>query len=324
MKKIRFKKKYRIKFKNILSFIFLVFFSFFLVLSVIKIDIFNSNEELIDSILLNTNCYKKNKSNIISKMTDIFFSSMIKNPSSIMSSSFNYNLLIDDEGYNPEVLEKVTKHIVDPSPKEINQPIIYIYNSHQLENYSSSNNEPYNITPNVMMASYMLREKLGKLGIESLVEESDITEFIRINNWNYNYSYLASRYYINDAKEKNKSLKYFIDIHRDAVSKKNSTVTINNKNYASILFVVGLEHSNYNENLNLVTTLSNLLNNKYPNISKGILKKQGKNVNGIYNQDLDPNVMLIEIGAYENTIDEVDNTIDALANIIAEYINEKK
>mgnify|MGYP003305959477 CR=1 FL=1 len=47
-----------------------------------------------------------------------------------------------------------------PNAVDIENPIIYIYNSHQLENYSSTNYEAYNITPNVMMASYILKEML--------------------------------------------------------------------------------------------------------------------------------------------------------------------
>ena len=113
--------------------------------------------------------------------------------------SNNIETVYTDE-YNPEEMESV--HIKDPNPTVINKPKVYIYNSHQLENYSSANYEAYNITPNVMMASYLLREKLNDLGINTIVEESDITEFIRINNWNYNYSYMASRYYIEDAMKK--------------------------------------------------------------------------------------------------------------------------
>ena len=48
-----------------------------------------------------------------------------------------------------------------------------------------------------------------------------------------------------DKKSTYSSLKYYIDIHRDSVSKNITTVNINNKNYAKILFVVGLEHNNY-------------------------------------------------------------------------------
>ena len=44
------------------------------------------------------------------------------------------------------------------------------------------------------------------------------------------------------------------------------------------------------------------------------------NVNGIYNQDLSPNTLLIEVGGVDNTIEEVYNTIEALANVLNKYI----
>jgi len=54
------------------------------------------------------------------------------------------------------------------------------------------------------------------------------------------------------------------------------------------------------------------------------MKKQGYGVNGIYNQDLKSNVILIEIGGHENNIDEVNNTLDLVSLAIKEYLNEKE
>ena len=151
-------------------------------------------------------------------------------PTTLLKNVFSYDNQFDEE-YNPEELEE-TMHISDPNPTNIEKPLVYIYNSHQLENYDNSAYEAYNITPNVMMASYILKEKLNTLGIPTIVEEGDISEFIRLNNWTYDYSYLASRYFINAAKEKYPSIMYFIDIHRDSIKRSQSTITIDGKNYA--------------------------------------------------------------------------------------------
>ena len=43
------------------------------------------------------------------------------------------------------------------------EPKVYIYNTHQNENYSMKTLEPYNITPNVMMASYLMKENFKEL-----------------------------------------------------------------------------------------------------------------------------------------------------------------
>ena len=51
------------------------------------------------------------------------------------------------------------------------------------------------------------------------------------------------------------TLKYYIDIHRDAVSKKVATANINGKDYARVLFVLGTNNPNYLENKKLMEGL---------------------------------------------------------------------
>ena len=91
-----------------------------------------------------------------------------------------------------------------------------------------------------------------------------------------------------------------------------------------IMFVVGMEHAKYKVNYNLATTLNNLIKKKYPTLTRGVILKSGKNVNGIYNQNLSSNIILIELGGNYNTYDEVNNTIGLITKIIGEYLYEKK
>ena len=311
MKKIRLKKKFY--FRNMIL-LFVCIISFIISYN---IKLYSSNEEFIMNLLNDSNYYKKYEDkNIIKKINNYLYNVNLNEPVTLLENMFNYEITSE---YYPEVLETITKHINDPTNDVIDNPIVYIYNSHQLENYDSSNYEPYNITPNVMMASYLLKEKLNNYNIPTIVEEGNINEFIKINNWDYNYSYIASRYFIEEAKRKYPSIKYFIDIHRDSVTKEYSTAIINDISYAKVLFVVGLDHDNYKGNLDFANNVNNRLIN---GISKGIIKKSGPNVNGIYNQDISSNALLIEVGGYQNKIDEVYNTIDVLANTLKEVINE--
>ena len=64
------------------------------------------------------------------------------------------------------------------------------------------------------------------------------------------------------------------------------------------------------------------MNELYPGLSKGIYKKGGPGVNGVYNQDFSPYTILIEIGGYENTTNEVLNTSIAFSKCFMEVINE--
>lgn len=242
---------------------------------------------------------------------------------------FNENILgysedisEEDEYSNLDKLKEISYYIEDPYKVDIENPLVYIYNSHQLENYNNYNLEIYGITPNVLMASYLLKEKLNQKGISTIVEDTNLTEFLELNNWNYANSYRASRIFMLDKQNKYPSLKYYIDIHRDSVSKKNTTVSINNKSYARILFVVGLEHSNYQQNLDLANNINSLVEKKYQGLSRGVLKKEGVNVDGIYNQDISSNCILIEVGGVDNNIDEVLNTINALSEILYLYISD--
>lgn len=311
MKKIRLKKKFYFRNMILLCVCIISFIISY------NIKLYSSNEEFIMNLLNDSNYYKKYEDkNIIKKINNYLYNVNLNEPVTLLENMFNYESTSE---YYPEVLETITKHINDPTNDIIDNPIVYIYNSHQLENYDSSNYEPYNITPNVMMASYLLKEKLNNYNIPTIVEEGNINEFIKINNWDYNYSYIASRYFIEEAKRKYPSIKYFIDLHRDSVTKEYSTAIINDMSYAKVLFVVGLDHDNYKGNLDFANNVNNRLIN---GISKGIIKKSGPNVNGIYNQDISSNALLIEVGGYQNKIDEVYNTIDVLANTLKEVINE--
>ncbi len=241
----------------------------------------------------------------------------INNPSSLLATNFYVNN------------KKESKNIEEKNNLVVNEvnddkPIVYLYNSHQSEAYSMEYMEDYNVNPTVQMASYMIKERLDNLGIYTIVEENNISKYLKDNDMKYYQSYEASRHFLLDVMEKYDSIRLFIDVHRDAVSHEVSTVNINNMDCAKIMFVVGREHDNFLNNLENMTYLNNMIKEKYPSLTRGVLEKEGKNVNGIYNQDLGSNIMLIEIGGNYNNIEEVLNTVDLITPIIGDYINEKK
>ena len=271
--------------------------------------------------------------NVVNKTMNLFLNIDFSKPITLLNTSIlgqkkevlsTINLVGEDDYSNLEELKKISEYIEDPNPVDINNPIVLIYNTHQLENYDSKNLDIYGITPNVMMASYLLKEKLNKMGISTVVEDTNISDFLNLNGWDYSSSYKASRLLILDKISKYPSLKYFIDLHRDSVGRDLTVVDINGKKYAKILFVIGLEHDNYNSNLELATNINNLFISNYPNISRGILKKEGPYVDGIYNQDISSNSMLIELGGVENNIEEVLNTVEAISVVLKKYIEDDK
>lgn len=282
-----------------------------------------SNSEFVRLLLAEGNpnftVQKKEKKNFLDSFLSLFHIDLV-NPFQMIKSNYSYQDYADNSS-DEEEQPTGSEYVEDPYPeKEVTEPIVYLYNTHQLEEYKQENQESYNVTPNVMMLSYIVREKLNDKGIPTIVEENDVSAFLQANNWSYASSYKVTRLLMEDAKTKNPTLKYFIDLHRDSVSKSISTATINGKNYAKILFIIGLENLNYQENLTVTTTINNMLEEKYPGITRGIYKKEGKGVNGVYNQDFDKNTILFEVGGPENTIEEVLNTADAISTVLAEYI----
>lgn len=311
----KFKTKRKLRFKKLILLIFVVYLVYVIRNYTLNIKLINSNEKFIYTTLDNSNNYvytNKKSNNIINKISEYVENNIFNNPIFFLKSQINYN--------NEKKESKNVSFLYEKNTL----PLVYIYNSHQGENYGMKYLEEYNITPNVLMAANMLKEKLESNNIKTVVEEENILEYMKNNNMAFAKSYQASRVFLEKAINKYKSVKLFIDLHRDSVSNISTTVNIDGKDYAKILFVVGLEHNNYEKNLDVATKLNNIILDKYPSLTRGIMKKKGVGVNGIYNQDLNENVILIELGSNENNIDEINNTLDILKDIIGEYLNEEK
>ncbi len=215
-----------------------------------------------------------------------------------------------------DLVPKKTKKIDSKS----DDYLIYIYNTHQEEKYAASTFVESEVTPSVMMSSYILKDVFNKNKFPTLVEERSMKELLNKNHWKYYKSYEASRMYLEDSKNTHSSLKYFIDVHRDSLTKEKTTVEIHGKSYAKTIFLLGMENPNYQENLEFITKINDKLNEKYPNLSKGIYKKGGEGVNGVYNQDHSKYTILIEIGGVDNTTTEVLNSTLAFSECFMEVI----
>lgn len=214
---------------------------------------------------------------------------------------------------------------VEMTYNNVLKPMIYIYNTHDEEKYNDEislfgiNNDIYSI-------SDFLCEKLNKKGLVSVKETKRVSEYLEKENLAYKESYKISRRFLEDVKDMYPTLNYFLDIHRDSVSSEHTKVTINNIDYARILFVLGKENPNYQENLVLINKLNDYLNKYYNGLSRGIYEKTGSGVNGVYNQDFSSNCLLIELGGVDNNLREVVNSTEILVEALYYVIggdNEK-
>lgn len=255
----------------------------------------------------------------VKKMGDLFQNNFIYENEIVNDEE----LLNDDTLFIFESIVKKFDDVLIPTANTKDDlPKVYIYNTHQTEEYLNENNSFYNLTPNVYTASYILKDLLEEKGIKAIVEDGNISNYLNSNNLNYDDSYIASRYYLEQAIYNYPSIELFIDLHRDALNHNSATIEHDGKNYAKVLFVVGLEHGNYKQNLDLANELNNLILNNYSFLTRGVLTKEGPLVNGIYNQDLNNRIILLEVGGNENTLDEVSNTLELISDIIDKELGE--
>ncbi|MEK0289141.1 stage II sporulation protein P [Caldifermentibacillus hisashii] len=216
-----------------------------------------------------------------------------------------------------------------PPVKKPEKNTVFIYHSHSRESFlphlkdASNASDAQHKEVNITMVGERLGKKLMEKGIGTVTDKTDIPELLAAKGWKYPKSYDASREVVQQALAQNNDFTYLIDIHRDSAKRETTTTEINGKKYAKLYFVVGKAHPNFEQNEKIALELNQKLKEKYPSLSRGVYSKDKNEGNGVYNQDLSPNAILIEVGGPENTLEEMYNTIDVLAEVFADYYWEK-
>ena len=311
MTRLKLRNGFKIKFLKLILVVIIIIISFVITFKVLydKIEIKVDNNTYIDFLVKDT--FSNYNLSDIKRLSSTEF---------LLKYSFGIEKV--NTGTNVDIVTPVIK---DEKEKITNsKPKVYIFNTHQTEGYNSNFLEAFNINNTVYLASHILGEYLSDLGVATIVEENSIIDVLNTNGWKYGYSYKASRILLENAYKKNPSLDFFIDLHRDAASYDRTVTEIDGKKYAKILFVVGLEHENYEPNLQLAKTLNEKIKKIAPTLSRGVLEKKGPGVNGKYNQDFNKNTILIEVGGQYNYIEEVNNTLKIIAKVIYEYLEDEK
>lgn len=311
MTRLKLRNGFKMKFLKLILVVIIIIISFVITFKVLydKIEIKVDNNTYIDFLVKDT--FSNYNLNDIKRLSSTEF---------LLKYSFGIEKV--NTGTNVDIVTPVIK---DKEEKNTNsKPKVYIFNTHQTEGYNSNFLEAFNINNTVYLASHILGEYLSDLGVATVVEENSIIDVLNTNGWKYGYSYKASRILLENAYKKNPSLDFFIDLHRDAASYDRTVTEIDGKKYAKILFVVGLEHENYEPNLQLAKKLNEKIKKIAPTLSRGVLEKKGPGVNGKYNQDFNKNTILIEVGGQYNYIEEVNNTLKIISKVIYEYLEDEK
>ena len=232
-------------------------------------------------------------------------------------------LLQDSEIDEAQLITEQQNENIVPENSTEGRKVLYIYHSHSYESFKpllkdgavNSSNEKVN----VIAVGKKMSEELEKRGIGVIQEGTNMTEALHNRGWNANKAYILSRELVVNALANNSDLTDIIDIHRDSQPRNVTTTTINGEEYARLFFVVGKEHPDYEKKLQLAEELNNRLENKYPTISRGVMIKSKFDGNGLYNQDLAPNALLLEVGGVDNNLEELYRTAEAFADIFSEY-----
>jgi stage II sporulation protein P len=208
-------------------------------------------------------------------------------------------------------------------------PLVYIYQSNDSESFFSELNmkvpadQAFHDTKNITLVGERLSQSLKKAGISSVHDETPVMQILKERNLPFNESYKVSRESLQDAIEKNKSIKLVFDLHRDSQKRSVTTSKIDGIEYAKIAFIVSGSSSHYEENVKFATLLHNKIQKEYPNsLSRGVLVKNNPPNQNTYNQDLLDHSVLVEIGGVENTLEEEYRTADILAEMIKEILAE--
>ncbi|MFD2657226.1 stage II sporulation protein P [Gracilibacillus thailandensis] len=234
-------------------------------------------------------------------------------------------VLEEREATTPE--EKDEEKPVEEQEKTTgDKDVVYIYNTHNRESflpYLPDADEPddaFHHEVNITKVSDQLAKDLKRHGIGAEVEDADIGAILNEKGWNYSSdSYRASKDVIEAALTDNKDVNFVFDLHRDSIRKDLTTIEIDGKSYAKIMFVIGGDNPNYEKNYALAEKLHALLDEKYYGLSRGVEMYGGAGRNGVYNQDVSENALTIEVGGVDNTMEELYNTTEVFAEIFSEY-----
>lgn len=169
---------------------------------------------------------------------------------------------------------------------EVENPIIYIYNSNQSLSYKIE----YNNKSTVYTSGYYLSRELNKLGINTIFEDIIIDTYNNIDTM------------ISDRLNSYESIRYVLDIGRS--DSKNSNIKVNNIEYASISLYTN------KKNIEFIKKLHITLNNNCKGISK------------IYFSNAYDDNVKIDIGGYNSSMSAVLRSVKILSDSILEVINE--
>ena len=197
---------------------------------------------------------------------------------------------------------------------------ILIYHTHSQETFVDSDNDPS--TSIVGIGRYLTEILNNKYKIPTMHHEG-VYDLIN-GKLDRSEAYEFAKPEVEQILAENPSIEVVIDLHRDGVADTTHLVTeINGKPTAQIMFFNGLSRTRVNgdlvgmanpylqDNLAFSLQMKIVAETKYPGFARRNYLRGYK-----YNMDLMPRMLLIEAGAQTNTVEEMRNAMEVLADLL--------
>lgn len=201
--------------------------------------------------------------------------------------------------------------------RSVEGPQILIYHTHASEKFADSVDGDSSTT--IVGAGEKLTELLQEKYGFQVLHHTGVYDAVRED------AYAKALPEIEEVLAENPTIEVVIDLHRDAVSGERKLVMdLQGRPTARFMFFNGLscsrksgdiaylENPYIQENLSFSFQAQVAANEYYPGIARKIYLKAYR-----YNLHLKPKSMLIELGAQNNTVEEIMNACDPLAHILA-------
>jgi len=190
--------------------------------------------------------------------------------------------------------------------------LVIIYHTHTTESFVPTSGQRFSNDLDVTVA---------KLGAEMAKQLQNIYNISVVHNRQIhdiprNTSYDTALSTLNKLLETYPNASLVVDLHRDGVDRKISTVNIDGKAVGRVLFVVGSRHPLWKSNFSKANYIHEVLEEIAPGLSRGVRERPL-----VYNQHLHEGSLLIEVGGHENSLDEVLLTIPYLTEALARLCN---
>lgn len=234
-----------------------------------------------------------------------------------------YNCEIDGVKIKNETDYDLNKLQISSSNCKVKSKNVLIFHTHTCESYTPTEQEKYESSGNyrtldlnhsVVRVGDELEKYLKNFGFK-VIHNKTFHDYPA-----YTGSYGRSLKTVSSILAQNKETDIVIDLHRDAMSDETYApkVKIGDEYVSQIMFVIGsngsgLEHNNWEKNLEFAIKVQKKANEMYPGLFKPIILRNAR-----YNQHLSSAATIMEFGATGNTLEECEGAAKYLAKVLDE------